>query len=83
MDTSAGRVEGAEHGAEWFQTYLRSLEGQVNTTAMHQREQALAQKDVLLIESYESSFLGHGSPGRSQVTARVANGIARICTEAG
>ena len=69
MDSSAGRVEAAKYSAEWFQSYLRAFEGQMNTTAVHQREQALAQKDVLLSSSAKAHASGGGvasTPGCSR-----------------
>ena len=67
MDTSAGRVEAAKYGSEWFQSHLRTLEGQINTMAVHQREEALAQKDLLL----SSPAKAHASGGGRRVDARL------------
>ena len=78
MDTSAGRVEGAKHGAEWFQSYLQSLEGQVNTTAMHQREQALAQKDLLLSTLMKAPSSGTGRRVEAKLSANWKRGSSNM-----
>ena len=75
MDTSAGRVEGAKHGAEWFQTYLQSLEGQANATAMHQREQVLAQKDVLLSKLTKTHSAGTGRRVEAKLQRELQTGL--------
>jgi serine/threonine protein kinase len=75
MDTSTGRVEGAKHGAEWFQTYLQSLEGQVNAMAMHQREQALAQKDLLLSTLTKAHASGTGRRVEAKLQRELQTGL--------
>ena len=75
MDSSAGRVEGAKHGAEWFQIYLQSLEGQVNETAMHQREQALAQKDALLLSHMKANSSATGRRGEAKLQRELQTGL--------
>ncbi|HEX4147168.1 MAG TPA: tubulin-like doman-containing protein [Pirellulales bacterium] len=75
MDTSTGRVEGAKYGAEWFQTHLQSLEGQVNATAMHQREQALAQKDVLLSTLTKAHSPGAGRRVEAKLQRELQTGL--------
>ena len=66
MDNSTARVEGAKHGAERSKSTLR-LEGNASLTAMHQREQALAQKDVLLTMAIKA----HGSGTGRRVEAKL------------
>ena len=50
VDAPDARVEGAKHGAEWFQNHLRTLERTAITNVSHLREQILALKNAVLSE---------------------------------
>lgn len=50
IDAHDVRVEGAKHGAEWFQNHLRTLERTAITKANLLREQILAIKEAALSE---------------------------------